>query len=189
MATKKKIIEMIASIKTIYPYYAKESDVETLVNTWSILLKDYPDNVLEAAMFKCLQTCKMPPTPADVIERIDSLLSINEASDEELWTEYTGALRKVSAEMYYMNYPKSGQDHGQNIQDIWDNLNSKIKLFLGSVGELKRTASTYTDEELKFEKTRFLKAMPDIKARTEHIAIAARNNLMIEGDKNEACEV
>ena len=53
MASKKKIIEMIASIKTIYPYYAKEADVQTLVNTWSILLKDYPDNVLEAAMFKC----------------------------------------------------------------------------------------------------------------------------------------
>ncbi len=189
MASKKKIIEMIASIKTIYPYYAKESDVEILVNTWSILLKDYPDNVLEVAMFKCLQTCKMPPTPADIIEKIDALLSVNEASDEELWTEYTKALRNTETELYRIKYPIAGQDHRQNIQDIWNNLNNKIKLFLGSVSELKRMASNYTDEELKFEKTRFLKAMPDIKARTEHIAIAQKNNLMIEGGKNEACEV
>lgn len=42
MATKKKIIEMIASVKTIYPYYAKDTDVPTLVNTWALLLREYP---------------------------------------------------------------------------------------------------------------------------------------------------
>jgi hypothetical protein len=42
VASKKKIIEMIASVKTIYPYYAKETDVPTLVNTWTLLLREYP---------------------------------------------------------------------------------------------------------------------------------------------------
>lgn len=183
MASKNKIIEMIASIKTIYPYYAKESDVEMLVKTWTVLLKDYSDNIIETAFFKCLQTCKMPPTPADVIERIEALTEASELSDEELWSEYVTALKKTSDEYYYIKYPKFGQDHRANIQSIWNALPDKIKLFLGSEGELIRMATSYTDEELKFEKTRFLKVLPTLKARQEFVALAVKNNLLIEGSK------
>ena len=181
MASKNKIIEMIAAIKTIYPYYAKETDVEMLVKTWSILLKDFPDNVVEAAFYKCLQTCKMPPTPADIIEKIEAIVSANETSDEELWTELTKALRIVEGELYYIQYPKPFVDHRKNIQNVWDNLSEKIKLYLGGKGELMRMARTYTDDELKYEKTRFLKAMPTIKTRTEYLVLVEKNNLLIEG--------
>lgn len=183
MASKNKIIEMIGSIKTIYPYYAKDANVEVLVNTWTVLLKDYPDNIIEAAFFKALQTCKMPPTPADIIEKIDGMLAVNEASDEELWTEYVKALRTTGAEVYYLTYPKYGVDHRMNIQKIWDKLPEKIKLYLGSKGELMRMSQSYTDEELKFEKTRFLKAMPTLKTKVDYIALAEKQNLMIEEQK------
>lgn len=183
MASKNKIIEMIASIKTIYPYYAKESDVEMLVNTWTVLLKAYDDNIVESSFFKCLQTCKMPPTPADVIEKIDALMSVNESSDEELWSEYTEALKKTASEYYYISYPKFGQDHRENIQKLWEGLSEKIRLFLGSKSELIRMAINHTDDELKFEKTRFLKAMPTLKTKQEFVALAESNNLMIEGEK------
>lgn len=181
MASKNKIIEMIASIKTIYPYYAKETDVEMLVRTWTVLLKDYPDNVIEAAFYKCLQTCKMPPTPADVIEKIEAMIAVSEPSDEELWHEFMVALKKTSTEVYRIQYPVHGEDHRQNIQNIWDNLSEKIKLYLGSKGELIRMARFSTDEELKFEKTRFLKTMPSLKQKTDFVALAVKYNLMIEG--------
>ena len=185
MASKNKIIEMIGSIKTIYPYYAKDTNVEVLVNTWTILLGEYPDKVIEAAFFKALQTCKMPPTPADIIEKIDAMNAVNEASDEELWTEYVKALRKTGAEVYYLTYPKYGVDHRKNIQKIWDDLPEKIKMYVGSKGELMRMSTSYTDEELKFEKTRFLKAMPTLKTKVEYIALANNNNLMIEERKDD----
>lgn len=181
MATQNKIIEMIASIKTIYPYYAKETDVEMLVKTWTVLLKEYPDNVIEAAFYKCLQTCKMPPTPADIIEKIESMLAVNEPSEEELWAELTAALRVVDREIYYLQYPMANTNHRQNIQDAWDKLSEKIKLYLGSKGELIRLAQTYSDDDLKFEKNRFFKTLPTIKTRTEYIALVKKNNLMIEG--------
>lgn len=180
MASKNKIIEMIASIKTIYPYYAKDTDVEMLVNTWTVLLKDYADNEIEAAFYKALQTCKMPPTPADIIEKIEAMNALNEATDEQLWSELTAALRIVEAEVYYLKYPKMNVDHRQNIQNAWDNLSEKIKLYLGSKGELMRLASNYTDDELKFEKNRFLKAMPTLKTRSGYMALAAKHNLLIE---------
>lgn len=182
MATQNKIIEMIGAIKTIYPYYAKETDVQTLVKTWTLLLKDYPDDVVQVAFYKCLQVCKMPPTPADVIERIESLMSANEPTDEELWNEFTNALRKTRAEVYYIQYPKYGQDHRQNIQDIWDKLPEKIKVYVGGKGELIRMARDCDDDEIKFEKTRFLKTMPQVKTRTEYVALLTKvNNLMLEG--------
>ncbi len=181
MASKNKIIEMIASIKTIYSYYAKDTDVEMLVNTWTLLLKDYPDNAVEAAFYKCLQVCKMPPTPADVIEKMDAMLNAAQPTDEQLWSEFVAALKKVEAEVYYLKYPKFGVDHRANIQNCWDNLDNKVKQYLGSKGELMRIATNYTDEELKFEKNRFLKAMTTLQARADHLALAQRHNLLIEG--------
>lgn len=42
MASQKKIVEMIMIIKTVYPYYAKDTNAEMLVNTWNLLLREYP---------------------------------------------------------------------------------------------------------------------------------------------------
>lgn len=187
MATQKKIIEMIGSVKTIYPYYAKESDVETLVKTWTLLLKDYPDKAVDVAFVKCLQTCKMPPTPADVIEQLNRLIEATEPSDEELWSIYTKALRKTYKEMGYLLYPLFGEtsaDAHRRIEKIWNELPDRLQYYIGSKGELMRMSRDYSDEDLKYEKTRFLKMMPTMKKREEaaKIFLALGNDMkMIEG--------
>ena len=181
MATQKKIIEMIGSVKTIYPYYAKDTDVQTLVKTWTLLLKDYPDKAVDVAFFKCLQTCKMPPTPADVIEQLNSMLEATEATDEELWNEYTKALNKVEKQLGYLQYPLFGEtpDHAhRRIEEVWEGLPEKVQYFIGSKGELMRMARNYTADDLKYEKNRFLKTMPQMKKRAEYNKIAA----LIGGD-------
>lgn len=181
MATQKKIIEMIGSVKTIYPYYAKDTDVQILVKTWTLLLKDYPDKAVDVAFFKCLQTCKMPPTPADVIEQLNSMLEATEATEEELWSEYTVALRKVEKQLGYLQYPLFGEttaDTHKRIDAVWEGLPERLQQYIGSKGELMRMARDYTDNDLKFEKQRFLKTMPSIKKRAEYQKITA----LIEGD-------
>lgn len=181
MATQKKIIEMIGSVKTIYPYYAKDTDVQILVKTWTLLLKDYPDKAVDVAFFKCLQTCKMPPTPADVIEQLNSMLEATEATDEELWSEYTKALNKVEKQLGYLQYPLFGEttaDAHKRIEAVYEGLPEKLRYYIGSKGELMRMARDYTDTDLKFEKQRFLKTMPSMKKRAEYNKIAA----LIEGD-------
>ncbi len=187
MATQKKIIEMIGSVKTIYPYYAKETDVETLVKTWTLLLKDYPDKAVDVAFVKCLQVCKMPPTPADVIEQLNSMLEATEPSDEELWSLFTKALRKTYKEMGYLLYPLFGEtsDHAhKRVEDVWNGLPERLQYYIGSKGEMMRMARDYTDDDLKYEKTRFLKMMPTLKKRQEaaKIFLALGNDMkMIEG--------
>ena len=170
MASQNKITEIIAATKTIYPYYAKDTDVAVLVKTWALLLKDYPDPAVDVAFYKCLQTCKMPPTPADVIEQLKALQEASGQTDEELWAEFTKALRNTDRQIAYIQYPLFGEtsEAARNrIQAIWDALPERLKQYIGSKGELMRMAKTFSDDELKFEKTRFLKIIPQIKEREE----------------------
>ncbi len=187
MATQKKIVEMIASVKTIYPYYAKEAtSIETLVKTWGLLLKDYPDQIVETAFLKCLQICKMPPTPADVIEQIKAIHTANEKTEEELWTLYTQALRDTSKYVYRIQYPLFGEDPRQKIEDLWHGLPGEVQRYLGSKSELMRISRSFTDEDLQYEKTRFLKVIPTMKEREEYqkisLLITGSENMMIEGE-------
>lgn len=171
MASQNKIIEMIAAIKTIYSYYAKDTDVQMLVKTWGVLLKNYPDEAVEVAFYKCLQTCKMPPTPADVIERLDEMMKADEPTHEELWNTFTKTLRKTSSLVYRFDFTfveANGKTQGQNARAefnaLWDALPEALKQYCGGSGELIRL-SRASEEELKFERTRFFKTMPTIEKR------------------------
>ena len=193
MATINKITEMIASIKTIYPYYAKDTDVPTLVKTWAVLLKDFPDDAVEVAFFKCLQTCKTPPTPADVIEKLNALLNTNEATEEELWDTFRKTLQKIEREVscFHYNFIFPGETLSQgakarkNVEEMWNRLPEQLKAYVGSKSELIHIAKTYTDEDLKFERNRFFKVMPTIKERKAFsdlvIAIEESKQQRIEG--------
>ena len=186
MASQKKIIEMIMSIKAIYPYYAKDTDIELTVKTWTILLKKIPDDVTEVAFHKALQTCKMPPTPADVLDEVRNLQKANEPSDEELWCVFTKCLPKVCELRYMFRFDAiqpNGKTQGQNARDkvekIWQELPDKLKQYVGSKGELMRLAE-YSEDELKYEKNRFMKSMPVIQQRQEYAELISGTNLMLE---------
>jgi hypothetical protein len=178
---------MIASVKAIYPYYAKDADIEMTVKTWKVLLKNIPDDVTEVAFYKALQTCKMPPTPADILEEVKGLINANEPTDEELWGVFLKVLPKVSELRYMFRFTAiqpNGKTQGENARDkveqIWQDLPEKLKQYVGSKGELMRLAE-YTDDELKFEKNRFMKSMPVIQKRQEYAELVSGNDLMIDG--------
>lgn len=193
MASQNKIIEMIGAIKTIYSYYAKDTDVKLLVKTWTLLLQGYEDALVETAFYKCLQTCKMPPTPADVIEQINALRKADEQSDEDLWAVYHRALIMTADQMSRFNYTyvdetglSQGQQARNKVEQIWQGLPEKVKSYLSSKGELMRNAN---DNNLdasfaQWEKQRFLKAMPIMEKRQEYSAMLLEggDKLLLKGD-------
>lgn len=195
MASQNKIIEMIGSVKTIYPYYAKDLTdhmIETLIKTWGTLLHSYSDEVVEAAFFHCLQTCKMPPTPADVIEQIKSMNMVLEPSNEELWSTYMDSLRITYDQMsrFGHNYVDStgisqGQQARNKVDNVWNNLPEKIKSYLGSKGELMRNAQSWGVDAAfgTWEKPRFMKAMPIMEKRQEYSGLmlnSGGNKLLLD---------
>ena len=184
MATQKKIIDMIGAIKTIYSYYAKDTNVELLVNTWTRLLEGYGDEIVGVAFYKCMQICKVPPTPADVIEQIRNISKANEQTDEELWIIYNKALIETANQMSRFGYTyvdESGISQGQRarnrVAEIWEGLPPKIKTYLASKGELMRNANENNLDASysSWEKQRFLKAMPIMEKRQEY------NQMLLEG--------
>lgn len=174
MASQNKVIEIIAGIKTLYPYYAKDTNKQVLVKMWIALLQQYTDEEVEKAFYKCLQTCKMPPTPADVIENIERINKAGQLSEYELWDIYRKALKETERQMYYFQFTyvdESGISQGdkarQKVADIWDGLPEELKVYIASKGELMRLARNSGDEDLKFEKQRFMKTLPTLSQRIE----------------------
>jgi len=174
MASQNKVIEIIAGIKTLYPYYAKDTNKQVLVKMWIALLQQYADEEVEKAFYKCLQTCKMPPTPADVIENIERINKAGQLSEYELWDIYRKALKETERQMYYFQFTyvdESGISQGdkarQKVSDIWDGLPEELKVYIASKGELMRIARNSGDEDLKFEKQRFMKTLPTLTQRIE----------------------
>ncbi len=194
MASQNKIIEMIAAVKTIYSYYARETDVETLVKTWSLLLRSYDDEIVESAFYKCLQTCKMPPTPADVIEQINSMRKALAPSDAELWAVYENALSATLRQIQRFDYTfvdstgiSQGQQARKKVDEIWQGLPEQIKRYIATKGELMRLSREYgyTTDFCAFEKQRFLKAMPVMEKRVEYsnmLIESGNEKLLLRGD-------
>lgn len=184
MASNQKIGEVIMAIKTVYPYYSRDNDSKILAKTWSVLLKDFPDEVVEMALYKCLQICKMPPTPADIIEQINLMHKSVEPSDEELWAVYCTALNETARQISRFAYTyvdetgiSQGQQARNKVDEIWAGLPEKVKGYLASKGELMRNAREHnmSSDYATWEKQRFMKAMPIMAKRQEY------NGLMLDG--------
>lgn len=179
MASQDKIVEMIFAVKVIYPYYAKETDVATLVRTWGVMVKDIPDDVFEAAFYQALRVCKMPPTPADILEQVKSMERSMEPSGEELWDVFVRALEetmRLSHRFGFTYVDHTGLSQGEQARRafdrLWDRMPDQIKRYCATKGEMLRIAREVRDEGTKYEKARFLKTLPVVEKRMEYGVLA-----------------
>ena len=78
----------------------------------------------------------------------------------------------------------NGRTQGANARDqlekLWDSLPEKLRMYLGGEGEFMRMAQHYDEEELKYERNRFMKTMPTIRTRHEY------RQLQISAGENQA---
>lgn len=174
MVSKAKISEIIGAIRSIYPYYAKDGMIAVTASVWERVLQNYNDEEVSAAFYSCLQSCKVPPTPADIIERINGARKALEPSNEQLWGVYYDALIRtldLMAQFSYTFVESDGISQGQKarnkVDKLYEGLPSKIKEYLGSKGELMRIARSINTQDASFEKARFLKAMPSVEKSQE----------------------
>ena len=186
MASKKIIVEVLGSIKTIYSYYGKDVDLELLINTWHTLLHSYTDEEVKVGMFLSLRVCKYAPVPADIIEQIENQKQIEKPSEQELWALYRQALKETNYYTYRLNYnyiDSSGVSQGEQariaIEAIWEALPQELKIYLGNdKTELIRNARELNEADLNYEKTRFTKTFPILQKRIEDkkLMLALNNN-------------
>lgn len=190
MASQDKIVEMILAVKVIYPYYARETDVATLVKTWGLMVRDIPDDVLEQAFYQALRVCKMPPTPADILEQVRSMEAALRPSAEELWDVFSRALdetMRLSHRFGFTYVDASGLSQGEQARReydrLWERMPDEIKGYCATKGEMLRIAREVREEGTKYEKQRFLRTLPTIERRMEYsgLSLGTRNMDLLEG--------
>ena len=124
---------------------------------------------------EALKKCKVPPTPADIIEIITEAQKSGDMSDQELWAVYHKALNDVLRLIPQFQYTyidhtgiSQGEQARQKVTAIWEGLPPKIKDYIATKGELVARARELNYTEVSFEKTRFFKTLPDIEKRITH---------------------
>lgn len=181
MASREQIGKVIATIKTIYSYYAKDVDIGYLVSVWERLLKDYSDQEVSAGLLGAMQKCETPPTPAHVIAEIEKIRDAEKPSDAYVIEAYKDALAAV-----YHNSINIGvglEIDGISLHDramrainiIYDEMPEEAKEHVGSVRALiDKAARTRGEKELSIEEATFRKALPSIRERLKYRQTAAR---------------
>ena len=96
-----------------------------------------------------------------------------EKSDNDLWAELTGCfylVRRYASMFHYTFVEENGKTQGENarlkIQEIYNNLSPELKGFCVNEKTLIELANL-SDNQLNFEKSRFLNTMPQIKQRAK----------------------
>ena len=184
MATKKNMAVMIATIKSIYPYYAKDTNIEVLAKTWLLLLQEYDDKIINKALLLCIKEYETPPTPAHIIKMIEQLNPKQQPT--KLWAQLVSALKKIDKLQdgwQYFNQEQKTKKRKECIE-IYNSMPQEMRDYVGSYAEMVRMSGQVFDNTfLSIEKTRFLKFIPEIRKEQE-TKLIANNNLLL-GEYND----
>ena len=184
MATKKNMAVIIATIKSIYPYYAKDTNIEVLAKTWLLLLQEYDDKIINNALILCMKECETPPTPAHIIKKIEEMQP--KKTNTELWAELVAALNKIDGLLDGWQYlgAEKQKINRQKCKGIYNALPQELKDYVGSYSEMVRMAQNLDNKNLQIAKSQFLKLMPDIRKESEMRLITAKNTALLGENQN-----
>ena len=174
---KTDIIKFLTKIRVnfenAYKCNTKEENI-LLVESWYDILHKYPKEVCEIAVNEALEhaTQGRAPRIGDIVSRIKNIQNAYDKEDTELWAELTINFHEVRQCAYSFRFTfvdgKDGLTQGERaslrVKEIFNNLDPLLKEYCRNSSGLVELAQ-YTDEQLSFERGRFMKVMPTIKAR------------------------
>lgn len=193
--TKKEIVKIITAIKVQCPEalpYKNESEFDILVEMWHDILKEYPQEVVWQAVRNALKNTVYQKQNwiGAISQEIEKMQVAYEKSAEELWAELTGVLHDVSECAYRFKFTmieRNGKTQGENarlrVNEIYNNLSPEIKEYVRNQYTLMDFAEL-TDQQLNFEKGRFLKTIPQIKERAKTRAQTGNMAGLLQGLNN-----
>lgn len=168
------IIQTIELIKLIYPnsYNTKTAeDYKSLVRTFYEIFRNFPKEIFIEAVRRSMTNSEYAPKPATIMSEIRKMSIAMQKSDTDLWAELVSVLPQVYSYYGRFSYTiieENGKTQGQNAEqeiiNIYNNLDILIQEYCSNINELI-TISRMSQEQLAFEKGRFLKTMPSIRER------------------------
>lgn len=173
---KTDIVKIISTIRANYDNaYSKLTDDEKtlLLNSWYEILKDYPKELVYAAVKRVIMHSEYTPRVSHVVNEVESMTAaVQSESENGLWLALTSVLSEVSGCVYRYQYTdfieRNGKSQGQNARDrvreIFGTLPQVVQEYLHDVRMLEHLADL-SDEQLEFERSRFLKIIPETRKK------------------------
>ena len=150
-----------------------QEEKKLLLKSWYAILKDYPKEICDKAVINAIKNAEFAPRIGTIIKEIEKMQVAYEKSDMELWAELTGVMRSVCDCVYRFRFnfiEANGKTQGENakirLREIYNNLSPELKEYCRNENGLIELADL-TDQQLNFEKGRFLKTIPQIRERAK----------------------
>ena len=176
MITKSEIVKIITAIRVQCPdalQYKTEMDFEILVNMWFDCFKEYPKMIVWKATQNALRSSEYQKKNwlGAISQEIEKMQGAFEKDESELWAELQNVLHDVSACAYRFNFnyvEQNGLTQGENarnrVREIFEGLDPALKDYCRDTRGLVELAR-YTNEQINFERGRFMKIIPTIRER------------------------
>lgn len=162
--TKTDVTKMLGIVYLESGQNVSENDIMERVDFWYSALKQYEREVVLTAFQNVTMNTNYPVRLANVCNEIRRLQSLGEKTDEELWGELRAVLPAVvhNTEGYRFTYRNEGERCRKSNEAIFAALSPEIRAYLRSVSELI-TVAYMNEEALRFEKSRFLRRIGEIR--------------------------
>lgn len=174
--TKQYVAGLIALLKSEYPREFREMTEKQFaakIEMWHNSLEKYPKEVVDAAFRRALETSTYPPALANILGNVKEIQKALEPTDTEFWEMLLTATRRATERVRSFHYTfveANGLTQGQNARNefkaIWAEMPQVLKDYCGNENGLI-SLTRLGNEELAFEKGRFLKMLPTLKTRAE----------------------
>ena len=164
-----------SSMLRIERYFGKElsTDERTArAEVYATALKEIPDDVVSAALVKALTVCRYQnQLLVDWCAEIKKLLSAQQPSANDLWTQAAAAARKIEANLYYQTHggfiapdgrKLKGEDFKKENAKIFAALPMVVQRWAGSPADLSEIFSSRSSADLRqFVRPGFDRAVQD----------------------------
>ena len=162
--TKKHVLGILQMIASEYGDKLDVATTQMRVEMWFASLNAYPEELVDRAVANAMQATPYRLKLADVCNAIKSMQALGEKSDEALWEELRAVFPTVvhNTEGYRYDYMDEGERCRKSNESIFAAFSPEIRAYLRSVSELI-TVAYMNEEALRFEKTRFLRRIGEIR--------------------------
>lgn len=162
--TKKHVLGILQMIASEYGDKLDVATTQMRVEMWFASLNAYPEELVDRAVANAMRATPYRLKLADVCNAIKSMKALGEKPDEALWEELRAVFPTVvhNTEGYRYDYMNEGERCRKSNEAIFFALSLEIQAYLRSVSELI-TVAYMNEEALRFEKTRFLRRIGEIR--------------------------
>lgn len=163
---KKTVARLITEIKANYRYTYRdmsEEEMRLMAERWYDCLEMFTDEQVENAFRVALSKQSVPPTIADIVGIITRSQRLRGKSDMALWTEVMRGVNKIQAMTWNASngFIAIWEERGESAKKAYSELSEIIRSYLDFENFCEYGG--YTSYQLQMERSRFLKAMPELR--------------------------